>query len=256
MKIGLVLSGGGARGIAHIGAIKALMEVGVRPALISGTSAGAFVGAFIAAGYSPDDLLSILEKTRLLHYIRPAWDLKGLIKIDRVESLMIQYLPANRFESLAIPLQVTAADLTTSAECCFSEGPLIPPILGSCCLPGLFTPYHFGAYRLLDGAIFDNLPVRPIAQSVDFLIGINSNPVPTDAPPRYLPQIIYRSFRLAMRGKNQPSMNSCHMLIEPEGLSKTAPFDFRQPRKNFEIGYRFTQQYLKQNQDMLHHIRG
>jgi len=71
MKIGLVLSGGGARGIMHLGVIKALQEQGIRPDFISGTSAGAIVGALISYGYTPDEVLSILLKTNFLKYLRP-----------------------------------------------------------------------------------------------------------------------------------------------------------------------------------------
>ncbi|WP_025763438.1 patatin-like phospholipase family protein [Dyadobacter tibetensis] len=245
-KVGLVLSGGGARGIAHIGVIKALYESGIKPDLISGTSAGAFVGAFMAAGYSPDDLLEILIKTRLLRYLSPAWNLKGLFKIEGAEKLMLQYLPENRFESLKTPLIVSATDLFAAEAVEYSTGNLISPVLGSCCLPGIFAPLEFEGRHLMDGAIFDNLPVGPIAPSVDWLIGVNSNPVAKDQTPRHLPQIVYRSFRLAMRGKNMPSMNRCDLLLEPPGLAKTPPFDFRHPQELYKIGYEYARGVLKE----------
>jgi len=93
MKIGLVLSGGGARGIMHLGVIKALNEQGIVPDFIAGTSAGAIAGALVAHGYSPDEVLQILLKTNFLKYLRPSFSAPGLLKMDKVEDLYLQLPP-------------------------------------------------------------------------------------------------------------------------------------------------------------------
>ena len=99
-KIALVLSGGGARGISHIGAIKALMEQGIKPDIISGTSAGAFIGALVAYGYSPDDILNIFLKTKFLRFLRFGFSLGGLLRIDQAEGILKKLIPENAFEAL------------------------------------------------------------------------------------------------------------------------------------------------------------
>ena len=139
-KIGLVLSGGGARGISHIGAIKALMEEGIIFDIISGTSAGAFIGALLAHGYSPDDILEIFLKTYFSGYLRFGFSTGGLLRIDRAEEILKKYIPENTFEALKIPLAVTATDINAGEEICFRKGELAKPVLASCCLPGLFKP--------------------------------------------------------------------------------------------------------------------
>ncbi|TDE18685.1 patatin-like phospholipase family protein [Dyadobacter psychrotolerans] len=247
-KIGLVLSGGGARGISHIGAIKALAEQGIRPDIISGTSAGAFIGALLAYGYSPDEIYNIFLKTKFSGYLRFGFSLGGLLKIDRAEEILKKYIPENSFESLKIPLAVTATDINAGEEVCFRKGELFKPILASCCLPGIFKPINFQGRELVDGAIFNNLPVAAIENDADYLIGIHCNPISFNkSASSNVHQITYRSFRLAMRGKAKASLDRCNLLIEAPELSAFNPFDFRHTEKLFEIGYRYTKELLANN---------
>src|SRR4051812_46920852 len=102
MKIGLVLSGGGARGIAHLGVIQALQEKGILPSIISATSSGAFVGAMIAYGYTPQEILEKLTKTKFFPHLRPGFGATGLLQIRRIETVIRQFIPENTFESLKI----------------------------------------------------------------------------------------------------------------------------------------------------------
>ena len=91
--IGLALSGGGARGIAHLGVIKALNEAGIKPDIIAGTSAGALVGALYCAGNSPDECLKIIQKTKVLSIFRPSFSWQGLLSIDKLGHILENYLP-------------------------------------------------------------------------------------------------------------------------------------------------------------------
>ena len=250
-KIGLVLSGGGARGISHIGAIKALAEQGIRPDIISGTSAGAFIGALLAYGYSPDEMFDIFLKTRFSGYLRFGFSLGGLLKIDRAEEILKKYIPENSFESLKIPLVVTTTDINAGEEVCFRKGELFKPVLASCCLPGIFKPMQFQGRELVDGAIFNNLPVAAIENDADYFIGIHCNPIPFTKASSHVHQITYRSFRLAMRGKAKASLDRCNLLIEAPELYTFNTFDFRKAEKLFEIGYRYTKELLAEKEILL-----
>ena len=105
MTVGLVLSGGGARGIAHLGVLKALQEKKIKISGISGCSAGSIVGAMFAAGYSPDHIFEIVVSTATLRAMRPAWSRSGLLKMQRAEEVYLKYIPHNSFERLKIPRQ-------------------------------------------------------------------------------------------------------------------------------------------------------
>ncbi|WP_221394170.1 patatin-like phospholipase family protein [Dyadobacter sp. NIV53] len=245
-KIGLVLSGGGARGISHIGAVKALMEQGITVNVISGTSAGAFIGALLAYGYSPDDILEIFLKTYFSGYLRFGFSMGGLLRIDRAEEILKKYIPENTFEALKIPLAVTATDINAGEEICFRTGELAKPVLASCCLPGLFKPIIFEGRELVDGAIFNNLPVAAIEKEVDFMIGIHCNPIMLQKSSAHMHSITYRSFRLAMRGKAKVSLDQCDLLIEAPELGDFNTFDFRKTQQLFDIGYKYTKELLLQ----------
>lgn len=245
-KIGLVLSGGGARGISHIGAIKALEEYGLKPNVISGTSAGAFVGALLAYGYPADEMFEIILKTRFSNYLRFGFSFGGLLKIDRAEEILKKYIPENSFEALKIPLVVTATDINAGEELSFRSGELAKIVLASCCLPGVFKPLRLNGRDLIDGAIFNNLPVAPIEKETDYIIGIHCNPLLFDKPSAHMHQITYRSIRMAMRQKAKASLDRCDLLIEAPELSTFNTFDFTKARKLFDIGYHYTHTLLRE----------
>ena len=244
MKTGLVLSGGGARGIAHIGVIKALMQNGIRPDIISATSSGAFVGAMIAYGLSPDEVLEAVIQTRFYPYLRFGFGTNGLLQMSRLESILCRYIPENSFESLKIPLIVTATDIVSGEEIHFRKGMLATPVLASCCIPGLFSPILFQGHSLVDGGVLNNLPVEPILNEAEFIIGVHCNPFTLDKPLKRTTEIVYRSMILAMHSKTKERFKKCNLLIEPPELSRFSIFDFRKARQLFDVGYRYTMELL------------
>ena len=240
MQIGLVLSGGGARGIAHIGIIKALREKGVNFATISGTSAGAVVGALHSYGYEADDMLEIIVKTSFLKHMRPALARTGLLKIENLKDVFLKYLPENDFDALKIPLILAATELKKGVTTYFSEGELITPILASCCVPVLFNPVKYRDGTYVDGGILNNLPVEPMLDTMDFIIGCHTNPIDDDFDVRNVKVLIERSLLMAINGNTQKRKEMCNLLIEPPGLKKYAGSELSKAREIFEVGYRFT----------------
>ena len=121
-KIGLVLSGGGARGFAHLGVIQALNEAGIFPDVISGTSAGALVGVLYADGYTSKEILKLLNTGSRLDFMRPALPREGLLQINGIIKILKTSLRAKTFKELKIPLFVSATDLNNGKAVYFSEG--------------------------------------------------------------------------------------------------------------------------------------
>ncbi|NIJ51689.1 patatin-like phospholipase family protein [Dyadobacter arcticus] len=244
MKIGLVLSGGGARGIAHIGVIQALQERGVAIDRISATSSGAFVGAMVAYGYTPEEILNKIVETKFYPYIRPGFGGNGLLQIRRIEDILCKYIPENTFECLRIPLVINATDIILGEEVLFKNGELALPLLASCCIPGLFSPIRLQDRDLVDGGVLNNLPVENISNEVDYIIGSHCNPFNLDKPLKKTTEIIYRSLILAMHGKTRERFKKCNLLIEPPELSQFSIFDFRKARQLYEVGYNYTTNML------------
>src|SRR5687767_2157862 len=159
MRFNLALSGGGVRGYAHIGAIKALQELGVEIAAICGGSSGALIGALICDGYSPDEISVIIigEAPKVgmsLRHIR-----RGLLSFSGIEVLMQKHLRSRTFEELGIPLFVTATDLSTGKQHLFSEGELLLPLCASSALPLLLPPVEINGIPYGDAGMSNNLPV-------------------------------------------------------------------------------------------------
>lgn len=155
--IGLVLGGGGARGYAHIGVLRALAERGLRPTTIAGCSAGGLVGAFLGAGYGPEELIELLREQRFETFL----DLGtrgGLVGGKRFETFLAEHLP-ERFEALEIPLSVTAVDLQEGELVVFHSGRLVPALRASSALPGVLSPVKHRERFFLDGGLLNNLPV-------------------------------------------------------------------------------------------------
>src|SRR5690349_19574790 len=104
MKVGIVFSGGGARGISHLGVLKALEEFHVKIDSISGTSVGALIGAFYAQGYGPEEILNDIITSRFYRSVRPAWRWTGLLSLESLRDVLLKYIPHNDFGALKIPL--------------------------------------------------------------------------------------------------------------------------------------------------------
>ncbi len=245
MKVGLVLSGGGARGIAHLGVLKALDEFGVSVQCISGTSVGAILGALYANGLSPDGILDIIVKTSFLKAIRPAWTIKGLLSTNSLHTLLLKYIPHNRFESLSIPLTVAATDISKGKSVYFSTGELIPALVASSCVPGVFNPYKFNGSVYIDGGILDNLPARILRDECDLLIGSNCNHVSDNFDGKNFKSVVERSLMMAINGNTPVSQSLCDFIIEPTEAGKISTFEFGRARELFDIGYRFTITHFK-----------
>lgn len=245
MKIGLVLSGGGARGISHIGVIKALQELGVQIDCLAGTSAGSIVGSLYAYGYEPDKILEIILAASFFKSIRPAWAWTGLLSMVGLQDVLLKYMPENIFESLKKPMIVATTELKSGKSEYFSSGVLIPVILASCCVPAVFNPIQFNGNSYVDGGILDNLPAQIIRNQCEFLIGSNCNYVNEEFDVKNFRSVIERSLMMAIDANTTNSKKLCNILIEPPTAGKVSSFDVSKAKELFDIGYQFTMQRFK-----------
>ncbi len=242
MKIGLVLSGGGARGISHIGVIKALHEFGVQVDCVAGTSAGSIVGSLYAYGYEPDKILEIILTSSFFKSLRPAWTWTGLLSLDGLRDILLKYMPENNFASLRKPMIVAATDIRKGRSEYFSAGELVPTLLASSCVPAVFNPIHFNGNLYVDGGILDNLPAQIIRSQCDFLIGSNCNYISDDFDVKNFRSVIERSLMMGINANTGNNKKLCDVLINPPLVGKVSGFDVSKAKALFEIGYQFTKQ--------------
>lgn len=155
--LGIALGGGGARGLCHIGVWRVLQELSVRPDLVSGTSMGGLVGAFIAAGYSAEELEEITASVGWLKLID--WGLSGrLLSTKNYRAFLQEHLPPT-FEELELPLVLTTTDVVDGQIHYLRSGDLHTAIRATTAYPGLVEPVPLGDAILVDGGILNQIPV-------------------------------------------------------------------------------------------------
>lgn len=238
-KIGLVLSGGGARGIAHLGILKALEEFGIKPSIISGTSAGAIAGAFYAGGYPLQEIKTIVEKSDVFNFSNVLIKKQGLFNMKGFEKMYQSYFPNNSFSDLQIPLYVTATDILKGEMVYFSSGNLSQALMASSCIPVVFQPVHFNNTYYIDGGVLNNFPVEPLIDKCDIIIGSHVNSIKKEINEIHMKDIVDRSFHLAMSNSVRNKISACHLFIEPPDMSQFSIFDIKKSDELFEYGYKY-----------------
>jgi NTE family protein len=237
MKIGLALSGGGSRGIAHLGALKALNELGIKPSMITGTSAGSIVGALTAEGYSPDFIFETIQSLGIMKSLKFAFNRFGLFKMEKVEEILLKYIPHNSFEKLKIPLVVCATDIERGEAVYFNKGELIKPIIASSSIPGIFEPIKFQNRVLIDGGIINNLPLEPLEGVCDFIIGVNVSPVSNNMSINSARDVLVKSMYLSIRNKSNEKIKRCDIGIEPDEIYNYNGLSMSKAKEVYQLGY-------------------
>jgi NTE family protein len=255
MKVGLALSGGGARGVANLGALQALREHGLQPQIISGVSSGAIIGALYSSGLEPEDILNILLKTRIFRYIRPAFSKFGFLNTQKLLAIYKLYLPVQTFEKLKFPLIISAADIMEGKTVYYTEGDLIKPILASTCIPILFTPIEMEGKLMVDGGIINNLPVEPLIARCDLIIGVHCNPTHRKYKVGGIKSIIERTFHLSINNNVKERIKYCDIFIEPPQLINYGLFEISKAKEIYNQGYEHATKVIKASADLLAHHR-
>jgi NTE family protein len=173
--IGLALGGGAARGFAHIGVIEALIEAGLEPDIIAGTSIGAIAGGFYAAGRigALHDLASDLTMRKMLRYLDVNLAGSSLVSGKRLEKTLASHIGDVQIEALDKTFVAIATELGTGQEIWLTKGSLAAALRASYALPGIFKPVRIGGRWLMDGALVNPVPVTAArALGANFVIGV------------------------------------------------------------------------------------
>lgn len=176
-RIGLALSGGGERGVAHIGVVAVLEEAGLQPHLIAGTSAGSMVGGLLAAGWDSQRILEAVRRIQWSQIRRFSWsDSRGILRSEAIAEWYVNELGGDlTFDELELPLTIVAAELMTGSEVLIHTGSVAQAVRASSCVPGMFTPCEeSGGRMLVDGGVVNNLPVDVVRDmGADYVIGVD-----------------------------------------------------------------------------------
>ncbi len=245
MKIALVLSGGGVRGVAHLAVIKCLEEWNIPVHLIAGTSAGALVGAFYAHQYEVRKILEITKQINLFDWKSITIGSLGLLKMQTIEKTLKHYLP-DTFEALSIPLHVCATDIINNKTVFFHSGPLVPALLASACIPILYEPVSFNQSYYVDGGVLNNLPIEAINQ-YNKIIAVHVNQLAQNKTKLSFKDIVEKSFHLSISQSVYAKKDKCHVFIDIPDMSRYSMFDIKYADDIFHHAF----QYMQTQKDML-----
>lgn len=246
-NIGYALSGGGARGFAHLGALKALEERNLKPDIIAGTSAGALAGVLYADGFSPDEILDMFKNTSFKQFVEFTFPTTGLFRPTGLHSFLKKTLRAKTFEQLQIPFIAVTTDWKKAVTVNFSEGDkLIDSVVASCCVPLIFSPVNIDGLDYVDGGIFKNLPASTIREQCNVLFGVNVTMIMPPEEKQNLKYFAERTFTMMATSNTLADKKLCDVLIEAEGLDKYWMFDLSHIDAIYEAGYKSTVEKLSE----------
>lgn len=185
-NIGVALSGGGARGFAHIGVLKVLEREHIPVDCISGTSLGGIIAAAYAVGVSLTELedraLNLSRIRELIKLVDITPPRRGLLEGNHIREYLQNMFPEElSFEQTRIPLSLNATNLLNGDEITLNKGPLFPAIMATCSVPGIFPPVRYKNHLLVDGGVLNNIPLRQIKElGADIVIAVNAQIDPKD----------------------------------------------------------------------------
>ena len=216
--IGLALGGGFARGIVHVGVLKALEAEGITINFVAGTSVGALIGAAYCSGVTPAELESIAARVRFRDLARWTLSRYGFATNLRMISFLDRILKVKTFEELRIPLAVTATDFASGEGVVFRSGPLADPVRASCAYPGVFLPVTVNGRMLVDGMLAHSLPSQPVREmGADRVIAVNLKSRWSAADgPRHIFDVIGQCFSIAQDMNCAQARACADLIIEPD----------------------------------------
>jgi len=249
-KIGLVLGGGGARGFFHMGVIKAIQELGIEISEISGTSIGAIIGAIYAANPNFD-----FEKASdNLNFAKLIQAMSSRVTTrdhgDKFEIFLKNFIGADEFSDLKIPLRINATDINNRKEIVFEKGNLFPGLIASISIPGVFSPVKYQDSFLVDGGMMNNVPISLIKNAKKIIVSDITGPIKKITEKSLSTDILYSSVALLQQSISLEKAKSLkHRKIIYLDLEDDNTFilDFR--KKNYQtlinLGYKTAMEKLK-----------
>ncbi|MDE6196667.1 MAG: patatin-like phospholipase family protein [Muribaculaceae bacterium] len=245
-RLGVALSGGGARGFAHAGALMAIEEAGLKPDAIAGVSAGSVIAVMYAAGIRPLRMVDIFARTGFRDFAELSFGHGGLFRIDRFREFVLRALgDKRRFEDLNIPTFLGATDLDNGCPVAFSQGDIGPRMEASCSIPIIFKPVVIDGVSYVDGGVLRNHPAWMLRDKCDILIGVNVSPLRPERRYKSIMDVAMRTYNLMAKANQAADMALCDVSVQTPEIANYAVFDLKNIKKVFLSGYMHTRRALR-----------
>ena len=241
-SIGLILSGGGSKGIAHAGVLQFLEENKIFPQQIAGSSAGSIVAALYGSGKSPASILEFFKSIYFFHWKHFTFSKAGLIDSESFKEYFYDIFKDSTLSELKIPVYITATDMIKGKSKIFDpETKTIDAILASSSFPGIMSPYEIDGQLYSDGGILNHFPTDILKEKCETLIGVYVSPIQKiqAGDLNSIKSVTARAFDLLSANSSTQKFDHCNWLIEPEALSQYSTFETSKIKMEaiFNIGY-------------------
>ncbi|MDR2963360.1 MAG: patatin-like phospholipase family protein [Bacteroidales bacterium] len=254
--IGIVLGGGGALGFAHIGALKALEEVGIRSEYISGASMGAIIGSLYAFGYSPDEIVRLVEEqeaykiSKIMNF--NIFNSTGISNQKKLSQILTNILPTDSFDSLRCFYALSMTDIVNlEPHYVWSGDNLRTHIMASAAIPAVYEPIELNNTVYVDGGVTDNLPIEPLIGRCSAIIMLDVDYHTMDCAEYSKKTLLLRTTAAALKQANLPRIKKANYYVQFPALGNYTMFDFKQFKTIVEIGYNGMKQYLEENPELV-----
>ncbi len=244
-KLGVALSGGGARGFAHLGALIAIEEAGLRPDIIAGVSAGSVVAVLYAAGIKPLKIAQLFARSSFRDFAELSFGHGGLMKIDKFEKFILRVLGnKKKLEDLNIPTYIGATDLDNACPHVFTSGEIGPRMIASCSIPIVFAPVIINGIHYVDGGVLRNHPAWMLRDKCDTLIGVNVSPLKPKKSYSSIIDVALRTYNLMAKANQNSDMELCDISVQTPQIAGVAPFSLKNIKDIVITGYKNTREAL------------
>lgn len=245
--IGLALSGGGARGMAHIGVLKAMENLGITPDIIAGVSAGSIVATLYSGGLSPDEIIRVISKISLGELTELSVPRDGFFKLNKLKNFLKKVIPYSNLEDLPIPTLIEATDLDNCRTVTFDHGPIFDCVIASCSIPIIFKPVKINGTNYVDGGVLRNLPAGAIRNKCDFLIGVNVSPIPHAKYKSTIIDIASRTYDMMSKSNATKDIGLCDVVIQTDDIASYNVFNIKPMKEIIKSGYYEALKVFKEN---------
>jgi NTE family protein len=236
-SIGLALGGGAVLGAAHVGVLKAIQELDIKIDYITGTSIGAFAGAFYAFGKSYEEIEDIALKLKWIDISDLSISKFGLLSNGKLGRLIIKHLGNKNIEDAEIPLAIIATDATNGEKIIFDKGPLAEAVMASTSIPGIFKPVEIEQRIFVDGGIVENVPIDTVKKlGAEYVIAVDLNSKNIYNKPENILDVLVNSFHFLIQERVKSQTEKANLLIEPD-LSQFNRTSTKHVDKLIKIGY-------------------
>lgn len=244
-RLGIALSGGGARGFAHAGALKAIEEAGLKPDIIAGVSAGAIAAVLYASGIPADEIMPRFSKKFSDYCKLSIREGDGFFSLTKMTKFLVTNTGVENLEDLKIPTYIGATDFDHGVPAVFCSGPLGERVCASCSIPIVFRPVRIDGINYVDGGVLRNLPAWTIRDKCDKLIGINCSPLTNYRYKKSLFDVAMRTYNLMAKSNQEPDMAMCDLVIKTPELAKYQVFNLKDIQKVYLSGYAAAHRAIK-----------